>query len=288
MDRRTFLSIVAGSPLVFGLREMLAQEPRTEVKSVPEWYAAALKRMKETNRYGIVIVLPEDPKEREKWGKALIDRYNEFQSPDHEPFGVVVLICLTKSLAGRLLKWDFDDPKALFKPGKFILAPDGRVKSWFPFDGESLGEARTFSFNFATPVYGAFSEDQLKAQAEKLEKTLPESIRKAADDLSGEKYDPEAGESLLEKADSILPWIVHKCHSAEAKVAEAKPPVRVALRTVLAKYWISQSMVDADPCLPYGVKVEPVPVPAEDPCPPCGMAKVTPGRVRKFMSFFEK
>ncbi|HEU4339082.1 MAG TPA: hypothetical protein VFS19_03355, partial [Planctomycetota bacterium] len=90
----------------------------------------------------------------------------------------------------------------------------------------------------------------------------------------------------LEKADAILPWIVYKCREAEAKVADAKPPVRVALRTLLTRYWSRQSLIDADPCLPYGVKVETLP--EGDPCPPCGRMAVAPGKARKFLSFFEK
>ena len=288
MDRRSFLSILAGSPFVFGLREILAQDTGkpADAKAVPEWYQAALKRMKETNRYGVVVVVPDDPKEREKWGKALIDRYNEFHLDSHEPFGVVVLICLTKSLAAQLLKYDFNDPKALFTPNQFILAPDGRWKNSYRVEAEALEESSRFSFNFSTPAYGVFSGDQLKAQAEKIEKTLPEPVRKAAGELAGEKYVPEAGAALLEKADAILPWIIFKCREAEAKLADVKPPIRVALRTVLTQYWRQQSLIDADPCLPFGVKVEALP--DEDPCPPCGRMAIAPGKARNFLSFFEK
>lgn len=287
MDRRAFLSILAGSPLIFGLREILAQDAGkpADGKAVPEWYQAALKRMKETNRYGVVIVLPDDPKEREKWGKALIDRYNEFNSADHEPFGVVVLICLTQSLAGTLLKYDFKDPKAVFTPNQFILSPDGRWKHCFKIEAGVLEDARRFSFNFSTPTYGISGASQLKAQAEAIEKTVPDATRKALNKLTGATHDPEAAATLLEKADAILPWIVYHCMTAEALHAEAKPPVRVALRTVLTQYWSRQSFIDADPCLPYGMKVEAAP--AEDPCPPCGMA-VTLGKARKFLSFYEK
>ena len=286
MDRRAFLHIVAGSPLIFGLRELLAQDPAPAGKAAPEWWSAALKRMKETNRYGIVLVVPNDAKERERWGKALIARYNEFHSDSHEPFGAVVLICLTKSLAGPLLKHDFDDPKAVFTPNQFILSPDGRWRHCFKIETGVLEEASRFSFSCITPAYGISGEDKLKAQAEAIEKSLPEPTRKALHKLTEATYDAEAAAALLEKADAILPWIVYHCRVSEAMHVDAKPPVRVALRTLLTQYWSRQSLIEADPCLPFGVKVEVLA--EEDPCPPCGRSMVGPGKARKFLSFFEK
>ena len=279
MNRRAFLSIVASSPLVFGLRELLAQEPRTEAKSVPEWYRAALKRMKETNRYGIVIVVPDDPKERERWGKALIDRYNEIESRFHEPFGVVVLICLTSTLAEKLLEHDRKSA-----PARIDLRPDGRIAGKSELKIETLESSEKFGLAFSA------TDEQLKEQGPAIEKTLPESFLKSAEQLyKPGAWSAEATAVVLEKADAILPWIVWKCRWAESKAGFGEcigKPESNGLRRVLNQYWTQRSYIESDPCLPYGAKVEALP--AEDPCPPCGMARISSGKARKFLSFYEK
>ena len=67
-DRRRFLQQAAAIPCVFGLRELLAQEPAA---GKPEWFQKALQRMKETGRWGVVIVAPDlDKVEIKKIGRA--------------------------------------------------------------------------------------------------------------------------------------------------------------------------------------------------------------------------
>jgi len=283
--RRDFLAILAGSPFVFGLKELVAQDAAPEK---PDWFKAALKRMKETNRYGIVIVVPDDPKERERWGKALVDRYNEFDSEHHEPFGTVVLICVTSTVAPKVVNYDFKDPKPIFTPNWFLLRPNGRVLIGAQLKSGVLEDQRSFKLSFTELAYG--QRDELLAdQAKSIEKGLPESICKSADELLAVgKYDRKAAAVLLEKADETLPWIAWKCREAEAKdpSGERKVPGRVGLRQVMVEFWRNQSMKEADPCLPYGVKVEMLP--AEDPCPPCGRGSISVGKARKFLSFYEK
>jgi hypothetical protein len=69
MDRRAFLSILAGAPVVFGLREVLAQEQDLR----PEWFKQALARMKERKLHGVVIIAPADEAEQLELGRVLWD-----------------------------------------------------------------------------------------------------------------------------------------------------------------------------------------------------------------------
>jgi hypothetical protein len=281
MNRRTFLSIAAGSPLVFGLRELLAQEPAADPKEVPAWYRAALKRMKETHRYGIVFIIPDDPREREAWGKSLVDRYNEHANFRHEPFGVVVFVCLTRGLAKHLLDGDTADRNV------FVLGPDGRTVLRAREDLSSLQDWKPFERAYTDLAYG-LRDARLSEQAREIQKLVPEATRKAARDLLGSKDSTQARAVLYETADAYLPWIVNLCREAEGKLPEiagdrADPP---PLRWLIVEHARRQSMLAEDPNLPYGIKSEVISEP--DPCPPCGRMMVGPGRARKFLSFFEK
>jgi hypothetical protein len=276
MERRAFLSLLAGSPLVFGLRELLAQEPASE-KSAPEWYKAALKRMKETHRYGIVIVVPDDPKERDAWGRALIARYSSTYR--HEPWGVVVFVCLTKSVATSLgHATDFN---------VFVLDPDGRTVQRAREHLATLENDRSFEFAFSSYAYG-LRDARLVEQARAIEKGIPESLRTAADDLLVRTLDVPRESPLYEKADALLPWIVNKCREAESKDPRidgdsAEPR---SLRMLVLEHASRQSHKESDPALPFGIKVEMTR--PEDPCPPCGMSVVSLAKARKFLSFLEK
>src|SRR4051812_6625627 len=55
-DRRTLLKTVAAAPLVFGLRELFAQDAPA---GRPEWFDAALQRMSGLGRFGVVLVVPD-------------------------------------------------------------------------------------------------------------------------------------------------------------------------------------------------------------------------------------
>jgi hypothetical protein len=236
--------------------------------------------MKETNRYGIVLVLPDDAREREEWGQALIARYNEHASYRHEPFGVVVFICFTGALAKQLLKGGTDR-------NVILLGPDGRTVIRAREDLTTLSDWKPFVRAFTELAYG-LRDTRLKEQAGEIEKNVSEKTRKAVREYLEGKGSTEARAILLETADLILPWLVSQCREVEAKLPEidgehADPP---ALRWLVVEHMRSQSLLDHDPSLPFGVKVQAVPEP--DPCPPCGRAMVGAGIARKFLSFFEK
>ena len=274
MNRRAFLSIAAGAPFVFGLREVLGQEVPA---AKPEWYAAALKRMKETHRYGIVIVVPDDPKERDAWGRALIALYSGTYR--HEPWGVVVFVCLTTALATKLgYPADFN---------VFVLDPEGRTVQRAREHLTTLENDRSFEFAFSSYAYG-LRDARLVEQARVLEKGIPESLRKAADDLLAKTWEVPQESPLYEKADALLPWIVNKCREAESKDPriDGDPPDPRSLRLLVVEHVGRQSLKESDPALPFGIKVEMTE--PRDPCPPCGRSNVSSGKARKFLSFLEK
>src|SRR6266850_4502983 len=99
MERRTFLSILAGSPLIFGLRELLAQD------SAPDFLAIAFKRMKETRRPGVVLVIPSDVEGRKRLGEGLLARLPTGSKAGREGFELFcasVFICLGEDRAREI------------------------------------------------------------------------------------------------------------------------------------------------------------------------------------------
>src|SRR5262245_20837617 len=68
MNRREFL---VGVPLVFGLRELLAQDPPAAKN--PAWLDEAFKRMKATARCGVVIVAPTEAADAKSLGQSFLE-----------------------------------------------------------------------------------------------------------------------------------------------------------------------------------------------------------------------
>lgn len=276
MDRRVFLSIVAGSPLIFGLKELLGQDPAPSDKVVPEWFNGALKRMKETNRFGLVIVLPEGAEERKRLGNALIARYQDPPALDYEAFWVVVVICLTRDQAARCLgELRADDNRVLLDPSGKKVQSDRTVI-------ETLEDRRRFDVSLRQFVYGKEGQ-RLKDLASEIEKGMNPEHRKAVDAVADRGMgDGEAWTTALRAADAVMPWIIHEIHRKTPEVVRTVP----FLQLLVGAWFIEQSNRDPDPCLPFGVKTELLPF--NDPCPSCGLVQFGYARTRRFVSFYAK
>src|SRR5918996_6442132 len=117
MDRRAFLSIVAGSPLIFGLREIFAQEPDTR----PEWFRKALEHMKERKLHGVVIVVPEADPQQLEFGRCLWKLLEDDYPEAHELFLAGAFIFMTPAMAAA-----GGVRKAARKENRVLLHPRGK------------------------------------------------------------------------------------------------------------------------------------------------------------------
>lgn len=289
MNRRTFLSIVAGTPLVFGLRELLAQE------AAPDYLDAALKRMKETRRFGVVIVIPPGKDAQARLGNALTARLPQtYETSYHnlEIFVANVFICLGEARARKLIDGKPEgDPAIADGIALILLDPEGRKVTSdqiAPGVFEDPAKFREFFQRFA----GGDDGSRLRNHAKEIEKTLPEDILKAVEVISRPPRRAESEEALNElrkatgllksRVDSIAPWLAHLSLLKENE----KSFLQDRLRTIFWDSYFKPTMGVPKACLPYGVTYEAQP--HTDPCPPCGRMSIPEGQALKFLSFFEK
>ncbi|HKS16638.1 MAG TPA: hypothetical protein VJU16_04945, partial [Planctomycetota bacterium] len=95
LDRRTFLKLTASAPCIFGLRQLLAQEPDNR----PTWYVRALARMKERKLHGVVIIAPRAEEEQLQVGRHLWDLLGGDFPEVHELLVTGVFVVMTPALA---------------------------------------------------------------------------------------------------------------------------------------------------------------------------------------------
>ena len=288
MDRRTFLSVVAGSPLVFGLRELLAQEPSPAPDATPDWLKTALQRMKKTRRFGVVIVVPAGKEVRTRLGNALVARLPrdiESSPEDVETFVANVFVCLDEARAQRLTDGKLDGVT------RILLDPEGREVEGDQVDLAVYEDASKFRESFRRFVDGG-DGSRLRNHAKEIEKSIPADIHKAIEVISRPPRRMETEEAIEElqeamalvriRADSIAPWLTHLSRLKENE----KTFLQTRLRTIAWDLYLKASAVQPATCLPYGVKFEALPL--EDPCPPCGRSSIPTGPALKFLSFLDK
>lgn len=292
MIRRDFLTILAGSPFVFGLRELFGQDAPSDS---PDWFKAALKRMKETRRYGVLLVIPPGKEAQARLGQGLMARFSQtFQggNDDIEIFVANVFICLSEARARQLTGGKLEGDGTIAEGvHRVLLDPEGRRVAADRVDPSVLEDSSKFRESFRKLVAGD-DGSRLRNHAREIEKTLPDEILKAVDRISRPPRRVESGQEAEElrgamdlvkgRIDSIAPWLAH----LTVKEENEKSFLQTRLRSIFREHCIERSFRDPDPSLPFGIKVEAMP--PEDPCPPCGRSAILPGKARKFLSFFEK
>ncbi len=272
MDRRTFLA----TPLVFGLRDLLAQdEPQAA-----EWWPAALRRMKESDRYGIVLVSRADERARQAMGLVLNRILTENPAGAHQVFAGAVVACLTPQLADGRVR----------KPGerenRFLLAPDGtRVAAdemaWpeVSMNGSTAGNLDGVVEGLRAFLHGEKGE-RLARHAERIEKGLTEEIQEAIRALDAEDFEARARATarVTKEASPIAPYLV--------RLASTDPSLERRWRADAA---VKEAFQAADPQapgprLPWGCAGQ-----REffDPCPYCGLGRAPEG-TRYFLRILSK
>lgn len=291
MDRRTFLKAVAAAPCIFGLRELFAQEG----PSSPEWFRAALARMKERKLHGVVLIAPErlEPDQR-LMGTALRELLDGDHPDAHELFLGGVFIAMTPALAAAsgLLKADE-------KGNRILLDPEGRRLALDATGPEVLETADAFTTSFEPFLFGKDGE-WLKGRAEELEKNAPEDLRGALRDLGSEDI------AIRERASGVLKVHAPDYHPLFAwnRRNAPDPEVRFRLRSILVHLYQSARKESFGPRLPYGTRI---PQFVEGGCGSmvelaegekkqkdggemvaCGMGRIEDPKVRLFLRFLTK
>src|SRR5688500_18406429 len=103
IDRRAFL---ATAPLVFGLERLLAQEPGR-----PAWIDAALRRMKDSGRFGLLLAVPAADPLQKRAGAALWSLTRSELQPVRQLLAECVVVCSTRP---DLLGVRANDDRGLF------------------------------------------------------------------------------------------------------------------------------------------------------------------------------
>lgn len=287
MKRRTFLGQAAAAPLIFGLPGLFGQD----AKASPDWYAAALKRMKESGRPGVVVVLPADAAGRQRIGAAVWKLVSAASGTTQELLCEAVFIFMTPDLAAGRVRADGE------KADRFLLDPEGKRVEADSIDPSFFDFPRAFADSFIPFVRGKDNERfEVRLEAARLRQT--DEVRAAFGKLDADEYDVrEAADKVLRKsAGTIIPCLIRATRVGESV------ELRARAGGILESYFKSFKEDEPGPRLPYGAYLpklvnwgcgsfgeEPEAGSVDEgrPRPACGMARMIPAS-RSFVRFLVK
>lgn len=280
ITRRAFLGRAAAVPWVFGLAELGAQEKKG---GEPAWLAEALGRMKETGRFGVVLVVPAGPEEQDRLGRALyaLTELDDEDVEAHEIFCEAVVLCMTAESAARR----FGELKG--SSNRFLLSPEGGRLAADRVEPALFADSTKFAASFRLFLHGPANE-RLRGQAEAIGKRLPEELRRAVARLGSESAEErvEASCRIVRSIDGMIPLLVH------AAVEGKDPEVARRARHLIRMYFSGTQEGAPGVRLPYGSTLPKF----VNSCGSyvleggmsigCGMAR-TPKRSGKFLRFLK-
>ena len=290
LDRRAFLSIVAGSPFIFGLPELLAQEaPRG-----PEWFRKALAAMKERKLHGVVLITPKDEAGQKLLGQQLRTLVEGESTEVHEILLTGIFIVMVPELAVEAgLK------KADEKETRFLLSPDGKRIAAEEGDPKAFEKPEAFCASFEPFLNGA-DQERLRTRAKEIMSAdLLDDVSNSLRDLGDESIEKRSKASAyLESRGSglhpLLAWTRRTSTDAE---------VRGRVRSILERAYNAAKPRETGPRLPYGTR-SPLFIQGcggEMECPQewekddgrdvgvdCGMGRIGDEKVVKFLRFLTK
>lgn len=222
ITRRAFLGRAAAVPWVFGLAELGAQEKKA---GEPVWLAEALGRMKETGRFGVVLVVPPGQEEQDRLGRALyaLTELDDEDVEAHEVFCEAVVLCMTAESAARR----FGELKE--SSNRLLLSPEGTRLAADRVEPTLFADSARFAASFRLFLHGP-SNERLRAQAEAIGRRLPEELRQALSRLGSESAEErlEASCRIVRSMDGVIPLLVHA--AVEGKDAELARRARHLIR----------------------------------------------------------
>ncbi|HLY07818.1 MAG TPA: hypothetical protein VKW04_00810 [Planctomycetota bacterium] len=264
LDRRSFLTGVAAAPLIYGLRELsaLGEEPD------PEWLPAALARMKETGRWGVVLVLPPE-KDRFAFGQALwaLTGIPTEGVEAHPLFCEAVFSVLTAEQAKK--KFGVA-PTAR----RILLSADGKVLE-SDADDVDYRDPKSFASSFRLFIQGK-DNARLTPRAAEIERELPAELREALGKLGSESPEDVLGVKLAlgRQVERLVIVLVQRAETSPVEL------VRKRAANLITSHYASLDEKAPGSKVPYGATGPHY----FDPCRSCGMAVVSP-RSRMFLKF---
>lgn len=273
IDRRVFLGGLAAAPLVYGLGPSAPGDP--------EWLVEALARMKDTGRWGVVLLAPAGEEPRRKLGLALyaLTELDEEDVEAHDLFCQAVFLILSESQARIRF------PKAAGAVDRILLDPDGNPLAWDAAGLEIYADSAKFAASFRTFIHGP-DGGRLVDRARALEAALPEPLLRAVRDLESDSADLrlEAVLTLTRSIEKVTPVLAHV--QQRGGTEEARRQARLLLR----RYFSTLAREGIGTRLPYGsflgrfVNSCGTYVPEARVSIACGMGRASK-RTRKFISF---
>jgi hypothetical protein len=239
MDRRTFLKQAAAAPLVFGLGDLFAQDQKS-----PAWLAEALARMKDTGRYGIVLIIPDDKEQQRPIGQALAALIDGKDRGSHALFSEAVFVCMRRFAAEGAV-CDAGDRNT-----RYLLDPSGK-KIDADIPGENaLKDAAAFENSFGPFLHGKDGK-RFRERVEEIRKSLPAEVTKAVENLDADEADvrDKASAVLQAHADRIISYL------ADSSARASSPEARSRAADVVEHHFRTFSGDKPGPRLPFGCKV---------------------------------
>jgi hypothetical protein len=245
--------------------------PATPTPTTPPPKPAALleafRWMREENKPGIALRIPESQATRSDPGRGVVELLNESLPLTREVLSELVLVCLESDVIQTHL------PPASPGDGLVLFDDDGRAVDGCPFDFRN-NRAR-LPAAIRQLAHGS-DRARLKARAEAIRRKTSPSLLAVLDRLADPGTDAKGDAALLQpEAPRIMPLLVL------AKL-EAKAPERRDILDQMIQYYAF-----FEPRLPFGIEMRQPPPPCVDPCPPCGMAMVTPAQ-RSFVRYLTR
>ena len=232
--------------------------------------------MKQTNRYGIILVVPEIESARQQMGMGLQSLLQKRKPEICELFSGAVFICLPAEVA--MARFDLDD-----RPTRILLDPAGKVVEADGFDFIAAGNAGKFVESFRAWLHGS-EDSRLLTHAKKIHDTLPQEAKDAIRSI--ESDDATARDNavrlLQDRADTIMAFLIALSRD------EKKVDRRDRLRSIIRSHFEGSSASSAGSRLPFGAVGDTGSFNFDDGCSFCGLGNVSTPSTRKFLRFLTK
>ncbi len=251
--------LILGMPTLLRSEEVPGRPSKADEKEkLAAWHREALALMKAKGLCGVAIVVPPDAPHRKQLAGFLETLVTRGGPQVQEALLEAVYVCL---------------PAELIQPGKgetaILLDPEGKRVA-----GGAVGfSSEEGSVNgMDTLLHG---EGRLEAQVRAIQDP---KIAVASERLGDNRLeDREEAQAYLEShLDQAMPALV------KARRESKDPEIQARIEQIVLAGFLAKAGHERQTWLPFGVRWQEEEL--GDPCPACGMGKVSP-RSRRFLSF---